>query len=137
MSYCRWSSNDFQCDVYVYESVGDSFVIHVAGNRQTPDTPPPPSVGDWYKRGEQGITDYIEREKAVEAWLATAERKRIGLPHDGESFEEPDAATCADRLEYLRGLGYNVPQFAIDALREEAAADHLARGSGETERERG
>ena len=33
MSYCRWSSDDFQCDVYVYESVAGGFVTHVAANR--------------------------------------------------------------------------------------------------------
>lgn len=120
MSYCRWSACDFQCDVYVYESVGDFFAIHVAGNRQTPETPPPADIGEWWTRGEQGVADYIERQEAVEKWLATAERKTIGLPHDGETFQEPDATACADRLEYLRGLGYIVPQFAIDALREEA-----------------
>ena len=122
MSYCRWSSDDYQCDVYCYESVGDVYVIHVAGNRQTPSTPPPPSVGNWWARGKAGIEDYMAREKAVDAWLATAERKPIGLPHDGESLMESDAAACADRLEYLRGLGYNVPQSAIDVLRAEAAS---------------
>jgi hypothetical protein len=67
----------------------------------------------------------MAREKAVEAWLATGERKPIGLAHDGETLQEDDASSCADRLEYLRGLGYNVPQSAIDALRQEAAeAEH-------------
>ena len=44
----------------------------------------------------------------------------IGLPHDGDSFDDADQEACADRLEYLKGLGYVVPQYAIDALREEA-----------------
>jgi hypothetical protein len=122
MSYCRWSNDDYQCDVYVYGSVGDFIAIHVAGNRVTPDTPPPAGIGDWWARGKAGIADYMAREKAVEAWLATAERKPIGLPHDGESFEEPDEEAAAVKLEYLRELGYNVPQYAIDALREDAKA---------------
>jgi hypothetical protein len=33
MSYCRWSSNDFQCDVYVYEDVAGGWTTHVACNR--------------------------------------------------------------------------------------------------------
>lgn len=116
MSYCRWSSDDFQCDVYVYEHVHGGFVTHVAGNRRTPSEPFPPQVS---------ITDidaYIARRKIVDAMLEATERKPIGLPHDGESFNDDTASECADRLERLRALGYNVPQRAIDALREEAAA---------------
>jgi hypothetical protein len=32
MSYCRWSSMDFTCDIYAYESDG-GFVVHVASGR--------------------------------------------------------------------------------------------------------
>jgi hypothetical protein len=46
----------------------------------------------------------------------------IGLPHDGESFLDGSPSDCADRLEGLRALGYTVPQYAIDELREEAAS---------------
>ena len=46
--------------------------------------------------------------------------RKIGLPEDGETFNDATAEECADRLEYLRALGYRVPQYAIDALREEA-----------------
>ena len=37
MSYCRWSSNNYQCDVYVYES-DLGFQTYVAGNRVNWDT---------------------------------------------------------------------------------------------------
>lgn len=131
MSYCRWSNDDYQCDVYVYDSVGDFVAIHVADNRVTPPSPPPPSIGNWFERGDAGIADYMARNKAVQEWLATGTRAPIGLPHDGESFEEPDAAAAADRLEYLRGLGYNVPQCAIDALREDADAQPEASTTGD------
>lgn len=129
MSYCRWSSDDYQCDVYVYDSVGDFVAIHVAGNRTAPIQPPLPHVGRWWERGEEGMAAFSEREQRLMAWLETAPRLPIGLPHDGESFEMEDAAAAADKLEYLRGLGYNVPQYAIDALREEAAAESAASGA--------
>jgi hypothetical protein len=54
------------------------------------------------------------------AWVEKAERKPIGLPHDGETFDDPTASDAADRLQMLKDSGYNVPQYAIDALREEA-----------------
>lgn len=125
MSYCRFSTDDYQCDVYVYSSVGDFIAIHVAGNRQTPTAPPPPSIGDWWNRGPKGVEEYMERAEAVTKWLATAERKKIGLPHDGESFEAHDEEEAANRLEALKNMGYNVPQYVIDALREEAAEQEL------------
>jgi alkanesulfonate monooxygenase SsuD/methylene tetrahydromethanopterin reductase-like flavin-dependent oxidoreductase (luciferase family) len=46
----------------------------------------------------------------------------IGLPHDGESFLDGTPAQCADRLERLRAMGYNVPEYAINTLREESEA---------------
>ncbi len=45
----------------------------------------------------------------------------IGLPFDGKSFNDDTAAQCADRLSWLRAMGYSVPQYAIDTLRDEDA----------------
>lgn len=55
--------------------------------------------------------------------LEAADRIPIGLDHDGETFRDDTAGECADRLTELKAMGYNVPQRAIDALREEAAED--------------
>lgn len=30
MSYCRFSSEDYQCDVYAYADVAGGYTIHVA-----------------------------------------------------------------------------------------------------------
>lgn len=117
MSYCRFSSEDFASDVYCYEHFAGYFAIHVAGNRLMPGEPLPPRV-QWTGDNAAAVR---EREDAVMRILEASPRVAIGLAHDGESLQEPDAGACADRLEYLRGLGYVVPQFAIDTLREEAA----------------
>ena len=116
MSYCRWSSDDFQCDIYAYEHVYGGFVTHVAGNRVVFSEPLPPEV----PFQKEFITEYIARHQKVLEMVGEATRVPIGLPHDGEDFDDPDADACADRLEYLRSLGYRVPQYAIDALREES-----------------
>ena len=52
-------------------------------------------------------------------WLATHRLVPIGLPHDGEHFDDDSPGWCADRLERLKSLGYMVPQDAIDWLRED------------------
>ena len=114
MSYCRFSSDNWSCDIYCYEG-GSGFVTHVAGNRVLGDIPKTPALT------KESIPDYMVAHKAQMAFFDTCERAPIGLPHDGESFDDDTAGECADRLESLRADGYNVPQYAIDALREEAA----------------
>ena len=116
MSYCRFSNNDYQCDVYCYASVSGGYVTHVAGNRPVLDgTLPPPVPFE-----KENADAWMARHEAVMAWVEKAERKPIGLPYDGESFDDPAASDAADRLQMLKDAGYNVPQYAIDALREEA-----------------
>lgn len=115
MSYCRWSSDDFACDVYVYADVAGGWTTHVAGRRLVPAEPMPPPLSD--------VAEYVARQQKVREIVARSESVAIGLPHDDEMFYDPTPVACADRLEELRAIGYNVPQYAIDALRAEAAED--------------
>ena len=119
MSYCRWSSDDFQCDIYCYESVHGGYVTDIASNRPVlPDDMPPQVAFD-----QDNLTAYIDRHAAVMRILDTAERRPIGLPLDGESFTDDTPAEAAERLQGLKDMGYNVPQYAIDELREEAGGE--------------
>jgi hypothetical protein len=128
MSYCRFSSDNFASDVYAYESVHGGFQIHVAGSRVVGDVPKLPPFS------KDNAEAYMTAREAQGAFLDTCVYEDIMLPHAGESFVEPTAATCADRLLLLRALGYHVPQHAIDALREEAAGAQVpAHGKGERE----
>jgi len=122
MSYCRWSSNDFQCDVYVYES-DMGFVIHVASNRLTWLVPlPKPYTGygdefdfeNWYHR-HRTVMDLMDDE-------TTHTRAPIGLPHDGETFVEDSPGRAATKLSELQALGYQVPDGVITDLLEEIEA---------------
>lgn len=140
MSYCRWSSNNFQCDVYVYADCNGGWTTHVAGNKLViPPIPEPPFSMVIVRNAEIDKTSrklvyqrkrdklianitshlYMLLKKPHDWTLAIIPHKNIGLPHDGESFNHETAAECAKHLEYLRGLGYKVPQYAIDALNEE------------------
>ena len=141
MSYCRFSSSNWRSDVYVYEHCYGGWVTHVAGSRRAippiPDIPIHwmPSFGGKWSMVDRKMT-YPSRWHRYAArigfgvwalWhhlnmlsLAAIPLKSIGLPHDGESFSAETPGECADRLESLRALGYFVPQYAIDALREES-----------------
>ena len=109
MSYCRWSSDDWQCDVYCYEDCRGGWTTHVAELRHTFAETLPEKI----EFGEDG---YWERDRKVMQMVDTAELVPIGLPHDGETFNDPTAQDAADRLMMLREVGYNVPQYAIDTL---------------------
>ncbi|WP_314435823.1 hypothetical protein [Massilia timonae] len=116
MSYCRFSSDNFGCDVYVYEHVAGGFVTHVAGNRIVGDVPKLP------RPTKENRSEYMAAHRAQMDFMTDAKREDIDLPHAGGSFSDDTAGECAARLESLRVLGYKVPQYAIDALREEAGA---------------
>lgn len=117
MSYCRWSSDDSQCDVYVYEDVMGGFTTHVAGNRKTLSKD---QIQEPVSFDANNIEAFMARQENVRELLEKIERKPIGLEYDGESFNDDDAESCANRLIMLKECGYNVPQYAIDALLEES-----------------
>jgi len=116
MSYCRWSSDQFQCDVYVYKDVSGGWTTHVASRRDKWKAPNMPlnHVGKWHWY----ITWwwYTIRNRF---WSEFRGLYDIGLEHDGESFNHDTPGECADWLQTLLDLGYKVPQYTIDSLREE------------------
>lgn len=126
MSYARWSTDDFKCDLYIYEDVSGGWTIHVAGNRTVwlvdlPEEEPfTPGDGDSYLR-------YFARHRKVLDMLdeqydgINFKREPIDLPHAGESFNLDSPGKTADAVAMLRDLGYSVPYEVIDELRAEQA----------------
>lgn len=121
MSYCRWSSDDHQCDLYVYGSdVGGREVIyiHVAARRVLYRSPLPERVGP-----SHDLDGWLARAVEVQRMVDEATRVPIGGPHDGQTFEfdEDDRAGAADLVEELIAAGYRAPAHVAQVLREEAA----------------
>lgn len=116
MSYCRWSSDNHACDVYVYKDYTGCFMTHVAANKPIGVIPPIPKMP---LANNESEAEWVAASKARHKFLDTCERAPIGLKHDGATFMDDTPGECADRLESLSAMGYNVPQYAIDALREE------------------
>ena len=115
MSYCRWSSDNFKCDLYCYEDVSGGYTTCVAGNRVIGDVPKLPRLTAESAKDGSYLTAY----KLQMAFLESAEREKINLPHVGESFNDPDLESFLERLIYLRGLGYNFPDYVIEAVNQE------------------
>jgi hypothetical protein len=113
MSYCRFSCLNWTSQVYVYEG-WHAYVIHVAANKPArPVLPITVSMGD-------DPVEYLRQRNAQYKDMDDIEYVPIGLPHDGAKFEEPNATLACARLCALRDMGYIVPDYAIEALAEEA-----------------
>lgn len=68
-----------------------------------------------------GYTTHVASNHVVKG-----ERKPVGLSHDGKSFNEPDLTLFLSRLLYLKDVGYGVPDFVIQTVREEIAEEAKA-----------
>lgn len=116
MSYCRFSTDDFQCDVYAYQSE-QGYELHVANRRYIFDRSKLPA-----RVGIEQSRAWLDRSDALDVALAGAQRVDLTLPHAGESFTFDTPGELAAFLRQLKALGYNVPDDAIEALDEEAKA---------------
>ena len=114
MSYCRWSSDYGECDVYVYTDVSGGWTTHVASRRFKNKVPEeikamPCSTGE----------EYYEMWKELEKWRETQtellELEDIS-PYAGKSFNDATPKEAAQRLIDIRESGLNVPQYVIDDL---------------------
>lgn len=126
MSYCRWSSDDFRCDIYCYEDVSGGFTTHVAGNRVRGEIPRERfDLLMKPDRTEGELQEFMASHKAQMDYLETAERESIGLPYDGQSFNDPDLKSFLKRLLHLRATGYNFPDHVLENVREELAEESM------------
>lgn len=125
MSYCRFSDDDFQCDVYVYDDVAGGTTIHVARSRVLFKEPLPEKLSFPVGAAPDGqaMTAWFERHRKVQKMVESADFEMIALEHAGESFYGMDHEDAANFLEKLAALGYRVPDYAISALREEGDGD--------------
>lgn len=119
MSYCRFSSDNYRCDVYCYACDG-GYSIEVATHRITGDIPQVP------ERTDENYSDYIRAFESQMEFVLSAERVEIGLPYDGEDYLEPTELATAKRLESLRDAGYRVPQEVIDTFRSMSSHEQTA-----------
>ena len=132
MSYCRFSSDNFQCDVYVYAHCGNWYQVEVA-SRRDPETNIAPDYPHWVFDGRKD--DYSEAERVAhwdEYQIKYKQWSNLRESDDypwvdltkissfaGKSMSFASSDECASMLERLREDGLIVPQYAIDCLREE------------------
>ncbi len=114
MSYCRWSSLNWMCDVYCYEDVSGGWTTHVAGNRRVRE--PVPGEMDLFTSTTE---EWMEAHRRTMDDLVNIPCEPIGLAHDGETFNDPTLESFRDRLLMLREAKYIVPDYVFEVIGEE------------------
>lgn len=113
MSYCRWSSDDFACDLYCYEDVRGGYTTHIASNRVVGEVPPVPDILEVVPE------EWVAACNAQDAFLGTVQREPIGLPFDGQTFNDPGLESFLARLIELRAAGYRFPECVLNDVKAE------------------
>lgn len=124
MSYCRWSTDSFRCDLYCYEDVGGGYMTHVAARR----------IDDGAPREDWGLMvsdpdEFMRQHVALLEWMETHPLRPIGLDYDGLTFHDPTPGEFLDRLMMLRRAGYRFPDDVLLTVAEEMAAGRGVNGA--------
>ena len=119
MSFCRFSTNDFQCDVYAYADVAGGITVHVAANRVIYKEPLPPEI----LLETDNHVAWVERHAKVMEMVEAAARESITAKHAGQSYFSLDIDSAVALLQELQTLGYVFPGYVIEDVQEEANAE--------------
>ena len=127
MSYCRWSTDDFQCDLYIYEDCNGGWTCLVAGRRRIYMAPLPPPVS----LVSGAIDLFMQRHKTVDdMWQAQIDQYGEDAPENwldlstvsenaGETFNVATPGQMADLVESLLAEGFKAPDYVAQDLRDE------------------
>lgn len=117
MSYCRWSSDNFSCDIYAYES-DQGFVIHICGGRYKGDIPKV-DMSFLENNTPENVQKYIDSSKKQSKHLKKYGTEPINLPLAGESFTFPDLQSFYDKMIELKNIGYVIPDRVFEIIKAE------------------
>jgi hypothetical protein len=112
MSFCRFSDDDFRCDLYCI-GTGQGATTYVANGRYPEDTP---KVPDLMTSDPQVFADAFNAQMAHCLAHGTTP---LDLPHAGETFVDPDMPSFLARVESLAALGYRIPAWLIPTIKAE------------------
>ena len=102
MAICRWSSNGYMCDLFIYQNNSDEkWYVCVAGRRFIKD--------DEYPERED-FDEYSEWVTKVTKWADNALVEEIELPYAGETLVIDNIDDTVAKVRELKELGYNIPE---------------------------
>lgn len=119
MSYCRWSSDNWKCDLYCYADINGGWTTHVANRRHTGDIPT--DRFDDFIDGKITAKEFARLHKKHMDAVESSTLVAIGLAHDSATFSDATLEEFKNRLLMLRQEGYRFPDYVIDEIDEEIA----------------
>ena len=111
MAYCRFSSDNWKSDLYIWMGF-HGIEVYVASNRYVFDPKYPLPNFDEYE-------DFVQYRWDNRQALDRAKSIPIQLPYAGETFLYDTGKEAAEFVRELSELGYHVPDGVIEALEEE------------------
>jgi len=126
MSYCRFSSDGYQCDLFAYRGER-GFIIHIAEKRYNNAAP---LVQDylrlkkngkgWNKRSIKSFNVATKNWKKAQSKLSEEECfTKINLPFAGETLLFDDIEDFRDKMYELMEMGYQCDWGVIAIINEE------------------
>lgn len=120
MSYCRWSSDNWQCDVYAYEA-DYGIVVDVAQRHRMFDPVYPYPLDSLYET----LTN-----QGMEAAQTLMDRQQLAVDHShwiplnpryaGKNYYNLTKYEAANLLKTMKENGIHIPNSAIETLNQEA-----------------
>lgn len=121
MSYCRWSSMNWTCDLYCYADITGGWTTHVAPRRRI--EPVPEDRQEDFIAGKISLDECTELHRQQMTALERIPFEPLRLPHAGETFRDSTLVEFRRRLLELRRLGYRFPEEVIDQIDAELAEE--------------
>lgn len=115
MALCRFSSDCWRSDVYVYEDASGGVTVHVANNRHVISDdiiaamPTYPEVGD-----PDFVDKFVEWNRAWRQIPKQCPREQITSPVAGKSFNVDNREELSTLLHKLANQQIHVPDFLLD-----------------------
>ena len=119
MSYCRFSSDGFKSDVYLYGSVDNDYVLHVASSRIK-------NIDELSKNldlkiEKDNIKSFMKQyTKLLQKINKHAIHENINGKYDGQIFSFKTSKETIKMLKTLKKEGYHVPKNVFKMLKEES-----------------
>jgi hypothetical protein len=121
VSYCRWSTDDFQCDLYCYADVSGGYTTHVAGRRRVYKNPLPPKLDmpEVKEHDEASAMAWTQKWIVRNHEVSRAPHDWLDLPatEDGlDTYNDPDLPSFKARLLDLRRQGFQFPDSVLEEI---------------------
>lgn len=117
MSYCRWSSDNFNCDLYCFEHCGGWYQTYTAGSRHRAWLRVFNWLTDKRLRYQDGTHAFRVERFQTWRWPHWLTHKPIRLPNAAKAFEDPTEEAMFARILALHREGFRVPKELLREVR--------------------